>query len=133
MRSSLLSVLSLMLLVGCLENSRLNNARLENAILDMTSNAIAVDGLADPADYRFSTPVRLTASGQPIAVEAPGFACPTMADVDGDGQDDLIVGQFAEGKMHFYRNVASAGTTPEFAEGTWIMTGSDPATVPGVW
>ena len=82
--------------------------------------------------YRFDPAVMLQAGGEPIAVESPGYACPTIADVDGDGVNDLVVGQFNSGKMHFYRNLSDPDETPEYASRQWINTGSEPAEVPGV-
>ena len=73
------------------------------------------------------------ADGEAIAVESPGFACPTMADVDGDGRLDLVVGQFAGGAMHLFRNVAETGEPPRFTKAGWIETDGQRAKVPGVW
>ena len=81
----------------------------------------------------FEKPVRLSAGGQLVSVAAPGYACPTMADVDGDGVDDLVVGQFREGMMKVYRNVAAADAMPEFSSGDFIKHGDEPVSVPGVW
>ena len=83
--------------------------------------------------YQFEPPMMLKADGTPIAVESPGYACPTIADVDGDGVDDLVVGQFNGGKMHFYRNLSAADELPKYASQQWINTGSTPAEVPGVY
>jgi hypothetical protein len=85
-----------------------------------------------PVD-RFEKPVRLKAGDEFISVESPGYACPTMADVDGDGKDDLIVGQFSRGNMQFFKNVATVGESPEFAAAQWLKSGDDRLEVPGVW
>lgn len=87
---------------------------------------------AQPSKYEFEPAVRITAANEPIAVESPGYACPTIADVDGDGVEDLVVGQFKQGKMKWYRNAADANQTPDYQEGQWIKSGSSPAEVPGV-
>lgn len=80
----------------------------------------------------FEAPVRLLAAGEPVAVDAPGYACPTLVDLDGDGLRDLVVGQFKDGKMHRFLNVGTK-EAPEYGEGDYVMTGDEPALVPGVW
>ena len=82
--------------------------------------------------YRFESGMILQANGEPIAVESPGYACPTIADVDGDGVDDLVVGQFNGGKMHFHKNLSKSDEIPKYASQQWIMTGPEPAQVPGI-
>ena len=82
--------------------------------------------------YQFETAFRIKAANTPISVESPGYACPTIADVDGDGVDDLVVGQFRQGKMKWYRNAAKSNQTPDYEPGQWIESGSEPAEVPGV-
>ena len=88
---------------------------------------------APQSELRFEDPVRIFAGEAPVSVEDPGYACPTIADVDGDGADDLVVGQFANGQMMFYRNENKPGETPKFEEGKWINSGDEVASVPGVW
>ena len=85
-----------------------------------------------PVTNGLHAPVRIKAGGEFIAVDSPGYACPTMADVDGDGLKDLIVGQFSGGNMQFCKNIAKQGL-PDFAEPEWLMTGNERAIVPGVW
>jgi hypothetical protein len=51
----------------------------------------------------FKPPVRLTADGAAVRVEAPGYASPCLADVDGDGKPDLLVGQFSKGKIRVFK------------------------------
>ena len=92
-----------------------------------------VCGRIEASDDEFEQPVRITAGGQFVAVESPGYACPTMADVDGDGKQDLVVGQFNQGNMLFCRNIAKDGAPPTFAAADWIMSGDERAIVPGVW
>lgn len=80
----------------------------------------------------FAEPFRIEAGGEPIALESPGCACPTLADVDGDGLMDLVAGQFRGGKISFYKNTGTAAA-PTYAKGEWIKVGDKPAEVPGVW
>ncbi len=77
----------------------------------------------------FENPVRLEGGGKPVRVESPGYAAPCWADVDGDGKNDLLVGQFAQGKIKVYKNLGD-GT---YAAGTWLQAGGQVAEVPGVW
>ena len=102
-----------------------------NALMGITDSAkVTTPKYGESA---FETPVRLTAEGEYISVEAPGYACPTMADVDGDGKDDLVVGQFNQGHMQFFKNIAVDGQSPKFAAAQWLTTGEERAVVPGVW
>jgi hypothetical protein len=54
----------------------------------------------------FGTPRRLEAGGQPIKVS--GDAAPIVADWDGDGRPDLILGA-EDGSVVWFRNVGTAG------------------------
>jgi hypothetical protein len=78
---------------------------------------------------RFHPPERLRAGGDYVRVEAPGFACPSWHDVDGDGAKDLVVGQFAGGKMKLFKNKGGG----KLAAGEWLTAEGAVAEVPGVW
>jgi len=77
----------------------------------------------------FAPPVRLKAGGVAIRVEAPGYAAPCWADVDGDGKKDLLVGQFNTGKIRVFKSLGKG----KLAEGTWLQADGKPAEIPGVW
>ena len=80
----------------------------------------------------FEKPVMLKAGGEPVKVGPPGYACPSWADWDGDGKQDLLVGQFAQGLITVYKNEGGDGI-PKLAKGAPLLTGKKPAEVPGVW
>ena len=80
-------------------------------------------------DFQFEDPVRLTAGGAAVRVESPGYASPCWADIDDDGNKDLLVGQFRGGKIRVFKNLGERN----LAEGEWLEAEGDVAEVPGVW
>ncbi len=80
----------------------------------------------------FEPPVLVLAEGQPVRVASPGYACPTIADVDQDGLDDLVVGQFKDGNLIYFRNVAPAGQPPKLAAGRLMMADGQAISIPGI-
>jgi hypothetical protein len=77
----------------------------------------------------FAPPVRLKAGGVPIRVESPGYAAPCLADLDGKGKMDLLVGQFNKGKIQVFKGLGGLN----FAKGTWLQAEGQVAEIPGVW
>ena len=77
----------------------------------------------------FEDPVRLKGGGEVVRVESPGYASPCWADINGDGKKDLLVGQFAQGKIHVFKILGDG----KLAKGEWLKAEGDIAEVPGVW
>ena len=62
---------------------------------------VSLQGLAWAGEL--APPIRLEAGGKPIDTDV-GHAAPWVADFDGDGVQDLLVGQFGDGILWFCRN-----------------------------
>lgn len=73
-------------------------------------------------------PVRLEANGRPIDTEV-GHAAPFVCDFDGDGVQDLLVGQFGDGLLWIYRNEGT-NAEPRLAAGVKFKEGADDGRVP---
>ena len=81
---------------------------------------------ADAADL--APPVQVQAGGQPINVDM-GHAAPFLADLKGDGQLVLLVGQFGEGKLRLYPNVGTRND-PKFDKFDWFQVDGKVVSVP---
>ena len=84
--------------------------------------------LAAAAAGDLDAPFRVQADGKPIDTDT-GHAAPFMADFDGDGVNDLLVGQFNGGKLRIYRNLGS-NKQPKFGAFAWFNAGGQVANVP---
>ncbi len=73
-------------------------------------------------------PVRIEAQGAPIDT-AMGHAAPFVGDFDGDGVNDLLVGQFGDGLLWVYRN-EGMNASPKLAAGVKFQDGSQEGRVP---
>ena len=90
----------------------------------LLGGSTAIGGAAE-----FQDPVRLKAGDAAIHVESPGYAAPCWTDIDGDGNKDLLVGQFRGGKIRVYRNLGEG----KLATDEWLQAEGEVAEVPGVW
>lgn len=73
-------------------------------------------------------PVRLEAAGKPIDTDI-GHAAPFVCDFDGDGIQDLLVGQFGQGLLWIYRNEGT-NSEPKLAAGVKFKEGAEDGRVP---
>lgn len=89
-------------------------------------------GLAADPGEELSTelmpPVRLKAEGEIIDTDV-GHAAPFVGDFDGDGTNDLLVGQFGNGILWIYRNEGT-NAEPKLAAGTKFKDGAEDGRVP---
>jgi len=95
----------------------------------LLSAILLAGGATGGSAQEFEPPVRLKAGDAAIRVEAPGYAFPCWADMTGSGKKQLVVGQFAQGKMQVFNHLGKQ----EFAPGTWLKAEGKVAEVPGVW
>jgi len=71
----------------------------------------------------FEEPYRIFADGKAIDTDV-GHAAPLVADIDDDGLNDLLVGQFGDGILTIYRNTGS-NSQPKYSAGVEFMADSD--------
>jgi hypothetical protein len=84
--------------------------------------------LDDGPAQELGPPVRLEAAGKAIDTEI-GHAAPFVGDFDGDGIDDLLVGQFGDGILWIYRNEGT-NAQPKLAAGAKFKDGNEDGRVP---
>ena len=95
----------------------------------IVSGMIGVVVLAGLAwGVEFAEPVRLEAGGKVIDTDT-GHAAPFVGDFDGDGVQDLLVGQFGEGLLWIFRNEGT-NAKPKLAVGVKFKDGKKDGTVP---
>jgi hypothetical protein len=70
----------------------------------------------------FEPPVPIQANGVNINVGYGGNASPFMIDWDGDGNQDLLLGQFDQGRIRFYTNTGT-NYNPTFGNFVYLQAG----------
>ena len=112
------------LLIACLAAMAVPAAYCSNADDD-----VAPDQPVRVEVGRFYPPVRLKAEDGVIdSGKSWGHSGPWIADVDGDGVNDLVVGDFS-GVFRFYRNIGS-NAQPRYAKAVNLQAGGVDAKVP---
>jgi hypothetical protein len=89
---------------------------------------VSLGTLAFAEDWGLAPPVRLEAGGKPIDTDI-GHAAPWVCDFDGDGVQDLLVGQFGEGLLWICRNEGT-NAKPVLAAPEKFMQGKEDGRVP---
>jgi len=89
------------------------NLRLSALLLLLASAAFATTPV-------FDAPVALEASSTPINVGYGGNASPFVVDWNGDGKQDLLLGQYDGGKVRFYENIGE-DTAPVFGDFAYLQ------------
>ena len=83
---------------------------------------------ADPSAADLAPPVQIQAGDRPINVDM-GHAAPFVADLKGDGNMTLLVGQFGEGRLRLYPNIGTR-KDPKFDKFEWFQAGGKVVTLP---
>jgi hypothetical protein len=76
---------------------------------------------------RFIGPETLYSAGAPIQVSY--YGSPVITDWNGDGNKDLICGEFTDGYIRFYANVGS-DSSPVFNGFTYLSASDSQITLP---
>jgi hypothetical protein len=113
-----------------LQNAGVTSTHQEAVAMKVLSFAILVALFTVTAGAaEFADPVRMQGGDEAIRVESPGYASPCWADIDGDGNKDLLVGQFRGGKIQIFKNLGDG----KLDAGDWLKVDDKAAEVPGVW
>jgi hypothetical protein len=96
-------------------------------VLVLVVMGLAASAVAAVSD-ELAAPVRIEAAGRAIDTEV-GHAAPFVCDFDGDGVQDLLVGQFGGGQLWIYRNEGT-NAEPKLAAGVEFKDGAKDGTVP---
>jgi len=91
------------------------------------TTAVAADEPVAKLVPDLAEPMLIEADGK--AIDVGGYAAPFVSDFDEDGRNDLLVGQFEQGRLRIYPNVGT-NAKPQFSSFDWFRVGSRIACVP---
>jgi len=83
---------------------------------------------AAPIERELGRGVKLEAAGKPIEVEV-GHLVPWVADWNGNGKKDLLVGQFVGGRIALYLNEGT-DAAPKFGKSVFMQAGGKEISLP---
>jgi len=86
----------------------------------------ALLGYGNLVEFTANGPIT-DSQGKPVDVGT--YAAPLMVDWNGDGLDDLLAGQFEEGRIRFYPNTGTVGM-PVFSDFQFLRDGGGILSVP---
>jgi len=99
---------------------------MQRVVLPVVLGLIA--SVSAAASDELMSPVRLEAAGKAIDTDI-GHAAPFVCDFDGDGVQDLLVGQFGDGLLWIYHNEGT-NAEPKLAAGVKFKDGAKDGRVP---
>jgi hypothetical protein len=111
-RTALLCLFAAMLSAGCNRPD----------VLPKSTQAGDLQSPADrPNEDRLARPVPVEAEGKPLVRQGTGYALqyPFVGDLDGDGRQDLLLGDRERGRLRVYCNVGTR-TAPRLTGPKWF-------------
>lgn len=96
-------------------------------VVVLVTLGLAASAMAAVGD-ELAAPVRIEAAGGAIDTEV-GHAAPFVCDFDGDGVQDLLVGQFGNGQLWIFHNEGT-NAQPKLGAGVKFKEGGKDGTVP---
>jgi hypothetical protein len=98
-------------------------------ILTLLVTLLMLSGPADDESNELRPPLPIMVEGEPLDIGRDGHSAPFVGDFDGDGNRDLLVGQYDEGRLRVYRNRGD-NSRPRFGDYSWFEADGKPGRVP---